>query len=98
MRHSDALIVHGDFELLLPDHHRIFAYSRTHPELGSLLVVANCSDDPTQVPEGLIRDWGRIDAALGNYPGDVRLAAVLNPWEVVVLRSSKAEDNSRVRA
>ena len=42
-RHASDIVVHGDFDLLLPDHEQVFAYTRT---LGGkrLLVLANCSD------------------------------------------------------
>ncbi len=45
LRHTDPVVVHGDFRMLLPDDPAIYAFTRS---LGDqqLLVVANLSDDP----------------------------------------------------
>ena len=45
LRHEHPVVVDGRFELLLPDHEQLWAFTRT---LGDdvLLVLANCSSEP----------------------------------------------------
>ena len=49
LRHDHPVVVHGRFELLLPDHEQIWALSRTLDDQ-VLLMIANCSSQPTSVP------------------------------------------------
>jgi oligo-1,6-glucosidase len=76
LRHEHEVVRQGRFELLLPDHEELFAYTRT---LGDdvLLVVANWSSQPCPLPDSL----PSLDAAellLGTHAG---LGDQLAPWE-----------------
>jgi oligo-1,6-glucosidase len=82
LRHSDPVVVHGDFRMLLPDDPAVYAFTR---ELDgtSLLVVANLSDEA--VPCDLTGD----DLVLTNLPEDAASSG-LAPWEARVYRSTRA--------
>ncbi len=83
LRHEDPTVQLGRFELLLPDHDRIWAFTRT---LGDdcLLVLANCSSTETPVPLDEVPALDGASTVLVNDPsGD---PAVLGPWEARVLR------------
>ena len=45
LRHDHPVVVHGRFELLLPDHEQIWALTRTLDDQ-VLVMVANCSSEP----------------------------------------------------
>jgi oligo-1,6-glucosidase len=76
LRHTEPVLVEGDFTMVAPDHPRLYAFDR---RLGEewLAVRVNVSDEPLpgELPEG--------ELLLGNYddPG-VGLA----PWEARVIR------------
>jgi oligo-1,6-glucosidase len=82
LRHSDPVVVNGDFRMLLPDDPAVYAFTR---ELDgtSLLVVANLSDEA--VPCDLVGD----DLVLTNLPEDAASPG-LAPWEARVYRSTRA--------
>jgi oligo-1,6-glucosidase len=84
LRHTEPVVVGGAFELLLPEHPQLFAYTRSD-EATSLLVVANCSDEPVPVEPSLVAEWAHAETILANTEGDPRLPLLL-PWEVVVLK------------
>ena len=76
LRREHALIRHGDFQLLLPDHASLFVYLRS---LGSeqLLVVANMSAQAVDVPSSGIPPVQRRDVLTGGQvstEAGVRLA------------------------
>lgn len=80
LRHNEAVVVHGAFELLEPQHPALFAYTRT---LGDevLLVVANLSSQPQVLPPALALDGPVL---LANYPAGPR--TTMRPWEAWVTR------------
>jgi len=80
LRHSQDVVVLGDFHLEAPEHPHLFAYRRRLDET-LWLVLANVSGEGLEVPLGLASDGPLI---LGNYadPGD---PDVLRPWEVRVV-------------
>ena len=85
LRHDEPALVYGEYDLLLPDHERIYAYTRT---LGdeTVLIVLNWSDEPTEfAPFGR-----RIDGAevvYGNYENaPTRPEDDLRPFEAAVYR------------
>jgi oligo-1,6-glucosidase len=58
LRHEHRVVVHGRFELLLPDHDQLWVFTRTLDDT-ALLVVANCSSRPVTVPADDVPDlWG----------------------------------------
>lgn len=85
LRHDEPVLVYGEYDLLLPDHERIYAYTRT---LGdeTVLVVLNWSDDPSEfAPLG--REIDGAEVLYGNYENaPTRPEDDLRPFEAAVYR------------
>jgi oligo-1,6-glucosidase len=81
LRHTEPVVAHGDFTLLLPDDERVYAFTRAHEGV-ELLVLGNFTgeDVTVDVPEG----WEDAELLLGNLPPG--RAGVLRPWEATVHR------------
>ena len=78
LRHTNPVVVDGRFDLLLPDHEQLWAFTRT---LGDdvLLVLANCSSQPVRVAPDDVPDVAGATVLLGTHPRtDV---PDLQPWE-----------------
>ncbi len=84
LRHEDAVVRDGRFELLLPDDERLWVFTRTLGE-ERLLVLANCSSAPAPVPTSELPDLAGAELVLGTHRGDP-LAESLAPWESRILR------------
>ncbi|GIJ70000.1 alpha-glucosidase [Virgisporangium ochraceum] len=82
LRHTEPVVAHGDFTMLLPDDEKVYAFTRRLGDV-ELLVLGNFSGDT--VPTGL--EGG--DLVLANYPADDVDPIVLRPWEARVYRSPK---------
>lgn len=97
LRRAHPVLVHGRYELLLPEHSQIYAYTRTLDADGRgsaderWLVVCNFSGDmpvfdlPAETGQGV----NGCDWMLGNYPpceGDLLHGVTLRPWEARMLR------------
>ncbi len=78
LRHDHPVVVHGRFELLLPDHEQIWALTRT---LGDqvLVMIANCSSDPARVPSDALPDVSGADLLLATHQDSA--SPELKPWE-----------------
>ncbi len=79
LRHRHDVVVHGRFELLLPEHEQLWVFTRDWLD-EVLLVLANCSSrgasvDPVDLPE---LDGARL--LLGTH-GEATSVATLQPWE-----------------
>lgn len=78
LRHTHEIIVYGSYDLLLPDHPQIYAYTRT---LGQqkLLCVCNLTGRPAActLPDGFAD--AQILACVGPQPHGT--AVTLGPWE-----------------
>ena len=85
LRHAEPVVALGDFTLLLPEHPRIYAFTRRLDDV-ELLVLGNFSANVEKVQrEGDFdpADWASAELVLGNYPaGDWEL----RPWEARVYR------------
>lgn len=89
LRHTEPLVVEGDFSLLAPEHPTLIAYKRSHDD-GFLLILANYSEIPLEianVEELAASGCNELDLILGNY----RTSALnsldpLRPWEVRVFK------------
>ena len=82
LRHESEVVRQGRFGLLLADHRQIWAFTRS---LGSqvLLVLANCSSEPVELPVGLpVLDGARL--ILGTHPASTD-TQTLAPWESRIL-------------
>jgi len=80
LRHTEPVVAHGDFTMLLPDHDQVYAFTRAFGGR-ELLVLGNFSGDAAPVE---INGWAGAELVLGNVadpePG------VLAPWEARVYR------------
>ncbi|MFC5503329.1 alpha-glucosidase [Lysinimonas soli] len=89
LRHSEPVVVNGDFTMLAPEHPALFAYDRKLDGV-TVRVLANLSDDALDVAtiEGLeLAGWAGAGRLLGNYSDRGGEAGwELRPWEVRVLR------------
>ena len=83
LRHENALVREGRFELLLPDHEQ---FTRTLDDK-QLLVIPNCSSTPAVVPFAIWTLAERGELLLSTHPEDVGA-----PWEsrIVSLRDMTA--------
>jgi len=85
LRHEDATVVHGEFELLWPEHPTLFAYTRT-TAAAELLVLVNLggATEAFETPPG----WNGAELVIANY-SDAK-EGELRPWEARVLRRTSA--------
>jgi oligo-1,6-glucosidase len=91
LRHSEPVVAHGDFLMLLPDDEQIYAFLRRLDDV-ELLVAANFSDQPvdaTAIPEA--NSWITSDLLLGNYTPEPADPAelTLRPWEARVYKRTQ---------
>jgi oligo-1,6-glucosidase len=89
LRHTDPVIIDGEFELLLPGHPAIWTFLRRGRD-AELLVAANFSADVTAATLPLDPDWADATVVLSNLPGQDPLQSPpglkLRPWESVIWR------------
>jgi oligo-1,6-glucosidase len=87
LRHTEEVVAHGDFTMLLPDHEQVYAFLRTG-DGAQLLVLANLSGDRVEVPLPDWPQWAQTQVLISNVPDrpvePQRL--VLEPWEARVHR------------
>jgi oligo-1,6-glucosidase len=83
LRHRLAVVVEGRFDLLLPDHDQIWAFTRTLDDT-VLLVLANCSSTPATVPLEGVPAVDEAEVLLATHP--VVPGTVLRAWESRILR------------
>lgn len=82
LRHTNEVMVNGVYDVLIPDHPQIYAYTRT---LGDKQLLVLCNDSekevgvPTEIEEKIADAQGIL---IQNYK-DVK-AGVLRPYEAVV--------------
>jgi len=83
LRHESEVVREGRFTLLLPDHEQIWAFTRTLED-DRLLVVANCSSRPAELPLDVLGALEQAELVLGTHEDrdPRRLAA----WESRILR------------
>lgn len=79
LRHTMPIIVDGRFEMLLPEHEALFAFTRSLDH-HQLLVVGNMAD--TETDASPLQAWFAQPCLLGNYPEP--MTATMRPWEVRV--------------
>jgi oligo-1,6-glucosidase len=94
LREQHDVMVYGEYDLLLPDHERLWVYTRTLDDT-RWLVVLNVADERTAVPLG--ESWfdpadAEAELLLGNYAdreagADADLASLtMRPWEARVFQ------------
>ena len=78
LRHSDDVVVDGLFELLLPGHESVWAFTRTlGPRL--LLVLANLSGESVVLDAGDVPELTGSEVLLPTHGPPYELT--LRPWE-----------------
>lgn len=82
LRHTNEVMVNGVYDVLIPDHPQIYAYTRT---LGDkqLLVLCNDSDTNASIPAEIQEKIADAQGILIQNYKDVK-AGVLRPYEAVV--------------
>ncbi|MFC2947805.1 glycoside hydrolase family 13 protein [Virgibacillus sediminis] len=90
LRKKHPIIVYGDYQLILPDHEKIYAYMRNYEEQ-KLLVVCNFSDDEVEFKLPQEISFTAEESMIGNYgygefPSDSYAAFTLKPYEVRVYK------------
>ena len=87
LRHSEPVVAHGDFTMLVPDDERVYAFTR---RLGDvvLLVLGNFGADTVTADVPDAAAWAAAELVVGNYPAPGRAdgALTLRPWEGRVYR------------
>ena len=88
LRHTEPVVAHGDFTMLLPEDETVYAFTRALDDV-ELLVVANFSGEHVH-PDLDLADWADAALLLGNVeaaamPWDGRL----EPWEARILRRQR---------
>jgi oligo-1,6-glucosidase len=78
LRHSDAVVVDGRFEPLLPDHPAVWAFTRSL-DGRVLLILANLSGDTVTIAPGDVPDLSGSDVLLPTHEAPHDLT--LRPWE-----------------
>ena len=87
LRHTDPVVVDGDFTMLLPDDEHVYAYTRRLGE-DELLVVANVSSAEVVADVPAAETWAGSALVLGTnaLPEDAVPEIRLQPWESRVYR------------
>jgi oligo-1,6-glucosidase len=88
LRRELPVVADGDFQMMLPDHEQIYAFTR---RLGAeaLLVLANMSSRKAIARLDEADEWGAAELLLANYPTSPATPVTeceLAPWEAVVYR------------
>ena len=90
LRHSEPVVSHGDFTMLLPRDEHVYAFVRSLPET-KLLVLGNFSGQDQEVAlddADVPLVWDSAELVLGNYPADAATPRLqLRPWELKVFRA-----------
>ena len=86
LRSESDVLVYGEYDLLLPDDERFYAYTRTF-DGETVLVVLNWSGEPATFPADAV-DADDTTVVLGNYddPPEPPAGREFGPYEAVVYR------------
>jgi oligo-1,6-glucosidase len=87
LRHTDEVVVDGRFELLLPDHPTVWAFTRTLDDV-VLLVLANLTGDQVVLEPSDVPELAGSEVLLPTHPPPYDLA--LRPWESRIHRVAPA--------
>ena len=82
LHHTNDVMVEGKFDVLIPEHTKIFAYTRTFNEK-QLLILCNYSDTETVIPEEIQEKISKAYCILiQNYEKAEK--TILRPYEAIV--------------
>jgi oligo-1,6-glucosidase len=87
LRHSEPVVAHGSFHMLLADHRQVYAFIRRHLDT-ELLVLANVSGSPATIELPDAEGWQDTELILANVPAPEAPQGrlTLQPWEARVHR------------
>lgn len=85
LRHTEPAVAYGDFRMLLADHDRIYAFTRTFGDT-QLLVLGNFSGERVDVEILEVQVWAAAELLIANYPDVAGATRELRPWEARVYR------------
>jgi oligo-1,6-glucosidase len=89
LRHTEPVVAHGDFTMLLPEDETVYAFTRS---LGGveLLVAANFSAELVH-PDLDVDRWADAEVLLDNVgaSGGAGWSGGLEPWQALVLRRTQ---------
>jgi len=84
LRHTEPVVAHGDFALLLPDDERVYAFTRRLGDV-ELLVLGNFSGDAVSADVPDAAAWAEAEVLVCNAAPPGRDAPLtLGPWEARV--------------
>ena len=84
LRHKESILTEGNYQLLLPEEEKIFAYLR-NTENESWLVAANMSEDTISTDRLKTIAKEKEDVIIGNYDR-ADLNEALRPYEAFMMR------------
>lgn len=79
LRHELPVVQAGRFQLLLPEHEKLWAFTRVLGEV-TMLVIANMSSSPTSVPMSALPEMKDASLLLANMEAE-RSLQTMQPWE-----------------
>jgi oligo-1,6-glucosidase len=83
LRHTEPVVAHGDFTMLLPNDEHVYAFTRSLDGV-ELLTLGNFTSESMPVD---LSGWAGTELVVGNYPPDGNTdTLVLRPWEARVYR------------
>jgi oligo-1,6-glucosidase len=82
LRHTQPVIAHGDFTMLLADHPSVYAYQRHHEDT-TLLVVANLAGEASDI-ELDVEAYHLLLSNTEDYTAPINEQLTLQPWEARV--------------
>ena len=86
LRHTEPVVAHGDFALLLPDDEQVYAFTRRLDGV-ELLVLGNFSGETVRADVPGAAAWAQAELLLSNAPPpDEDAPLTLGPWEARVYK------------
>ena len=85
LRHEEELLTEGDYQLLLPEDEKIFAYLRTSDK-EQWIVVANLSEDTVSTESLAEYVSDKADIKIANYKDRTGIKEDLRPYEAFMMR------------
>ena len=85
LRHEEELLTEGDYQLLLPEDEKVFAYLRTS-EKEQWIVVANLSEDTVSTEDLTEYVSDKEDIKIANYKDRTGIKENLRPYEAFMMR------------
>jgi oligo-1,6-glucosidase len=87
LRHTEPVVAHGTFEMLLADHEHVYAFLRRLGDV-ELLVLGNFSGHTLDLDLPDAAAWASSEILIGNYPATDKLQPrhTMRPWEARIHR------------